>query len=49
MISHQGLVRTVPNLTTGQLQTQQNILSEKYEQLSDKVNAQFNQQFVANL
>ncbi|EKM32274.1 hypothetical protein VCHENC02_2153 [Vibrio harveyi] len=37
------------NLTTGQLQTQQIALSEKYEQLSDKVNAQFNQQFVANL
>ncbi|NHB86675.1 VPA0450 family T3SS effector inositol phosphatase [Photorhabdus tasmaniensis] len=32
-----------------QLQTQQIALSEKYELLSDKVNAEFNKQFVANL
>ncbi|EMQ2216515.1 VPA0450 family T3SS effector inositol phosphatase [Vibrio parahaemolyticus] len=31
------------------LQAQQIALSEKYEQLSDKVNAEFNKQFVANL
>ncbi|MEZ8680228.1 VPA0450 family T3SS effector inositol phosphatase [Vibrio splendidus] len=37
------------NLTTGQLQTQQIELTEKYEQLNRKVNAQFNQQFIANL
>ncbi|EVT76363.1 hypothetical protein D032_4857 [Vibrio parahaemolyticus V14/01] len=43
------IFRGSPYKNPTHLQAQQIALSEKYEQLSDKVNAEFNKQFVANL